>query len=140
MTGKKMLVVDDNPLDIRALVRAAHRLGLEHVFETASSGDEAVGLLMSGIDDSDLPDLLLFDLHLPGTDGIDLLVHRTSVPELKRIPAVVMTSSSDETDVRSAYEAGANAFITKPADLDGWIEVIGQIDDFWFHTATLPSR
>ena len=75
-----------------------------------------------------------------GVDGLDLLVHRSSVPALREIPTVVLTTSSDDTDIRSVYEAGASAFITKPADLDGWLDVIAKIDDFWFKTATLPPR
>lgn len=136
----RLLVVDDNPLDIMALMRAANRLGLGHEFQVATNGDEAIDLLQTWADRRQLPDLLLFDLHLPGIDGIDLLVHRSATPELREIPAVVITTSSDDTDIRSVYEAGASAFITKPDDLDGWLDVIAKIDDFWFKTAKLPPR
>lgn len=136
----RMLVVDDNPLDIRALIRAAKRLGLGHEFQVATNGDEAIDLLREWADEQKLPDMMLFGLHLPGVDGLDLLVHRSSVPALREIPTVVLTTSSDDTDIRSVYEAGASAFITKPADLDGWLDVIAKIDDFWFKTATLPPR
>ena len=83
--------------------------------------------------------LVMVDLNLAGASGLDILAARAAIPALRRIPAVVFTTSSSPADVDRAYELGANAVVTKPADLDEYFNTIRAIVDFWFRTATRPG-
>ena len=90
--------------------------------------------------DGHRPDLVLLDLNLPGVDGLDVLAEMKSDPELRRIPVVVLTTSSSEADIHRAYDLGVNSYVTKPVGLDGWLEVVQCIDGFWFSLVQLPPR
>ena len=85
------------------------------------------------------PDLILLDLNLPGTDGREVLTAIKSDPELKRIPVVVLTTSQYDQDVIAAYDRGANAYLVKPTTLDGVLDLMRRMEDFWLSLARLPS-
>ena len=85
------------------------------------------------------PDLVLLDLNLPRKNGREVLAELKSAPGLKQIPVLVMTSSRADEDVSQAYALNANCYITKPANLNEYIEVVRAIETFWFMTATLPG-
>lgn len=133
----QILLVEDNPLDARATLKAADKLKLANQITHVTDGQEALDLL-SG--QSPPFDLVLLDLNLPGLDGRDVLSRIRSDADLRRTPVVILTTSSDEADVLGAYELGANAYVTKPVGLDGWMEVVSQIDGFWLSLVRLPSR
>jgi len=85
------------------------------------------------------PDLILLDWHLPRKNGAEVLKEIKEHPDWKRIPVVIMTASSDEKDVISAYDRHANCFITKPVDMDKFLEAVHSIEDFWLTLARLPA-
>jgi len=85
------------------------------------------------------PDLILLDLRLPRKSGQEVLAEIKQNPLWKRIPVVVMTSSDDEKDILSAYDRHANAYITKPVDIEKFMEVVRSIEDFWLTVARLPA-
>jgi len=85
------------------------------------------------------PDLVLLDLRLPKMSGHEVLATIKTDPHLKRIPVVIMTSSDDEKDVLEAYDRHANCYVTKPVDMDKFIEVIRSIEDFWLTVVHLPA-
>ncbi len=85
------------------------------------------------------PDLILLDWHLPRMNGQEVLMAIKQHPDWKRIPVVVMTSSSDERDVLSAYDRHANCFVTKPVDMDKFLEAVHSIEDFWLSLVRLPA-
>jgi len=85
------------------------------------------------------PDLVLLDLHMPRMGGLEVLAEIKEHPDWKRIPVVIMTSSSEEKDILSAYDRHANCYITKPIDIDKFIEVVRSIEDFWLSVARLPA-
>ena len=85
------------------------------------------------------PDLILLDLNLPRKNGIEVLAEIKEVPDLKRIPVVVLTSSDREEDLLKSYDLHANCYITKPVDMDQFIKVVQAIDNFWVSMVKLPS-
>jgi CheY-like chemotaxis protein len=85
------------------------------------------------------PDLILLDLHMPRKGGLEVLAELKQDPDLKRIPVVVMTTSSDEKDILQAYDLHANCYVTKPVDMDKFIEAVKSIEEFWLTVAHLPA-
>jgi CheY-like chemotaxis protein len=85
------------------------------------------------------PDLILLDLHMPRMGGLEVLAEVKEHPEWKRIPVVVMTSSSQEKDVLAAYSRHANCYITKPINIDDFMEAVRSIEEFWLSVVRLPA-
>jgi CheY-like chemotaxis protein len=85
------------------------------------------------------PDLILLDLHMPRKNGLEVLAEVKQDPDLKRIPIVIMTTSSDEKDILQAYDRHANCYVTKPVDMDKFIEAVKSIEEFWLTVAHLPA-
>lgn len=136
----RVLLVEDNPLDVRATLRAAQKLKINNQIDVVTDGQAAIDYLTSAQREKALPDLILLDLNLPGVDGHDVLRMVKSNEALQRIPVVVLTTSEDEADVHGAYDVGANAYVMKPIGLDGWQHVVSQIEGFWLTLVKLPSR
>jgi CheY-like chemotaxis protein len=90
--------------------------------------------------DAEPQDLVLLDLNLPRKDGREVLAEMKSDPDLRRVPVIVLTTSSAEVDIRAAYDLHANCYITKPVDLDHFITVVRSIEDFWLATVKLPRE
>jgi two-component system response regulator len=82
--------------------------------------------------------LILLDLNLPGTDGREVLGEIKQDEGLKRIPVLVLTTSTDERDIDKCYQMGANSYVKKPVDLDGFMTSIQRLKDYWFGVAILP--
>ncbi|MDH3681027.1 MAG: response regulator [Acidimicrobiia bacterium] len=136
----RILLVDDNLLDAKATVHAAMKLRIANTIDVVADGGAALDYLRRDPTETPRPDLVLLDLDLPGMDGRDVLATMKSDPELRRIPVVILTTSADEADVLTTYDLGANAFITKPGGLDGWLEVVSKIEGFWFTLVELPPK
>lgn len=132
----RILLVEDNPIDVRATLSAVKKLKTSNLIDVAIDGAEAIRYLES--DDRRTPDLILLDLNLPGLDGPDVLARIKGDDSLKRIPVVILTTSANDADVTGAYDLGANAYVVKPTDLAGWQAVIEQIEKFWFSVVRLP--
>ncbi len=86
------------------------------------------------------PDLILLDLNLPRKDGREVLAEIKEDPKLRLIPVVVMTSSEAERDLVRTYHLHANAYVVKPIDLDGFVEVVQGVKDFWLTIVKLPPK
>ena len=135
-TPIRVLLVEDNPIDVRATLRAAKKLKIANSIDVVNDGDAAIAYLEA--ESRPKPDLILLDLNLPGRDGHDVLAHMKSIDDLKRIPVVILTTSATDADVLGAYDLGANAYVNKPIDLAGWQAVVEQIEGFWFSVVRLP--
>lgn len=85
------------------------------------------------------PDLILLDLNLPGMSGIEVLQQIKNEETLLSIPVVILTSSDDEHDISQTYSRHANCYITKPLELQGFIEIVQSIENFWFTVVKLPN-
>ena len=136
----ELLIVEDNPGDVRLLEEAFRELRADVNIQVARDGAEALELVHSPhLPASRHPDLILLDLNLPKVNGHDVLVRIKTNPTTCRIPVIVLTSSRAESDVRRAYESHANAYLKKPSTLDGLISAAQDIKNFWMETATLPT-
>lgn len=144
-----VLLVEDNPLDARALKSTAQKLDVAGRIHSVTSGQDALDLLQGRAKNGERPDedgpppgftpgLVLLDLNLPGKNGHDVLTEIRSDPTLRTLPVVILTTSDDSQDVATSYTLGANAYVNKPRDLDGWRRVVATINDFWLSAATLP--
>jgi len=137
-----VLVVEDNPGDVRLIGEALKECGRGHDLTVARDGLEALDYLFKSeaCGAGQHPDLIILDLNLPKKSGLDVLGKVKKDNALKHIPVVVFTSSSAPADINQAYGRNANCYVTKPADLDEYFRVIGLIESFWLTVATLPLR
>ena len=133
-----ILLVEDNELDARATLRAAARLKIRNTIDHVTDGTSALEYLKDDTDARPLPDLILLDLDLPGISGLDLLAEVKGDPSLASIPVVILTTSDRHADIVGAYDSGASAYVSKPVALDGWIDVVQQIDGFWLSVVQTP--
>jgi CheY-like chemotaxis protein len=139
----EVLLIEDNPGDIR-LTQEAFKEGRVFVNLTvANDGVEAMELLKGTGNEGApkrRPDLILLDLNLPRKNGREVLVEIKADEELRRIPVIVMTTSKAEQDIHRAYNLNANCYITKPVELDEFLNVVRSIEDFWLTIVTLPRE
>ena len=137
----EILLVEDNPGDVRLIIEAMIEAKLDNRFHIVEDGVEAMQFLRreGRFGDAPRPDLILLDLNLPKKDGRAVLAEVKADPALKRIPVVVLTTSRAEEDVLRAYDLHANCYITKPVDMEQFMKVVAQIDDFWVRVVTLPK-
>jgi len=134
MMNKRILLVEDNPSDIELTKRALEKSRLGSQLIVKEDGEEALKFLFEecGIDGADdYPALILLDLKLPVVDGMEVLRQVKSDDRTKRIPIVVLTTSSEEDDIDNSYDLGANAYIRKPVDNDRFIVAINYLGLFW---------
>lgn len=136
-----ILLVEDNPGDVRLTVEALKEGKVRNHLSVVSDGVEALAFLRNQgpYSDAPRPDLMLLDLNLPKKDGREVLAEIKDDPNLRRIPVVVLTTSEAEADVLKSYALHANCYITKPVDLEQFINVIGTIEDFWLTIVKLPA-
>ena len=136
-----ILLVEDNPGDVRLTVEALKEGRVRNQLSVVSDGVEALAFLRNQgpYTDAPRPDLMLLDLNLPRKDGREVLAEIKDDPTLRRIPVVVLTTSEAEADVLKSYALHANCYITKPVDLEQFINVIGTIEDFWLTIVKLPA-
>ncbi len=140
-----ILIVEDSDIDYETTIRAFKKSSMANPVQRCEDGEEALDYLyhrnqFSDKDKSPRPDLILLDLNLPGTDGREVLEEIKKDPKLKTIPVIVLTTSSDDKDIEKCYQAGANSYIHKPVDLQGFFEAIQRLKDFWFEVAILPKN
>jgi CheY-like chemotaxis protein len=141
--SQPILLVEDSPEDFETTERAFRRSGLKNPIFRCADGDEALDFLhrrgrYSEPEKAPRPGVILLDLNLPGTDGREVLAEIKNDPHLKQIPVIVLTTSNDERDVEVCYRCGANSYIQKPVDLDGFMKAIERLNDYWFEVVILP--
>ncbi|SDQ29072.1 response regulator [Natronobacterium texcoconense] len=138
----QILLVEDNPGDVRLTKEAFEQGRIENDLHVVSDGAEALDFLTQRgeYEDAPRPDLVLLDLNLPRTNGEEVLRELKDDPELRSIPVIVLTSSQTEEDIARSYELHANAYLTKPVDPDEFIETIRAFETFWFTVVRLPPE
>ena len=138
---KNVLLVEDNPADIRLTQEALKEGPVQVDLSVATDGVEAVEFLhrTGKYRNAPRPELILLDLNLPRKNGREVLSEIKSDPDLKRIPVLVMTTSKARQDIARAYSLNANCYITKPIDLEDFIDVMRSIEDLWLRKASLPD-
>ena len=137
-----ILLVEDNPADVRLTQEAFKETITPYHLHVVRDGAEALAFLeqTGRFTNVPRPDMILLDLNLPKKDGREVLTLIKQTPEYKRIPVVILTTSTTEEDIAHTYDHHANCYITKPADLDEFIKVIKSIETFWLSVVQLPHH
>lgn len=138
----KILMIENNHMDIHLIREALEDIESFNDVVLVEDGTLAIQYLhKEGIfKDALRPDLILLDLNLPGKDGIEVLDEIKTDDALKSIPVIILTTSKASKDIVRSYCCHANCYITKPAKLDGYINMMRSIKDFWKNTVTLPPK
>ncbi|HEX4867943.1 MAG TPA: response regulator [Acidimicrobiales bacterium] len=138
----QILLVEDDPGDVLITQEALEHSKVANTLFTVSNGEEAIAFLRQEGDyaDAGVPDLILLDLNLPRLDGREVLAQIKEDPALRRIPVVVLTTSQAEEDVLRSYDLHANAYVTKPVDFAQFVNVVRQVDEFFFTVVRLPPH
>lgn len=129
----QILLIEDNPGDVRLATIALERSGLLAECKHMADGEQALRFLKQKLESSpkDLPDVVLLDLNLPILDGREVLKHLKANPHLRHIPVIVLTSSDSDLDVEKAYALKASGYFCKPHHVQGFERIIKQIIQFW---------
>ncbi len=138
----EILLVEDNPGDVRLILEAMKEGKMHNNVSVAVDGVEAMAFLHreDGHAEAPRPDIIFLDLNLPRKDGRTVLAEIKQDPHLRRIPVVILTTSKAEEDVLRSYDLHANAYITKPGDLEQFIKVVQSVEDFWVQIVKLPME
>ena len=138
----EILLVEDNPADVRLTQEGLREAKLDISLTVAIDGSQALAFLRKeGVyAGTPFPDLILLDLNLPGVDGREVLRQIKSDSRLKHLPVVILSSSEAEQDIAMAYDSHANCYVTKPIDFDQFVKVVKSIQDFWFSIVRLPTE
>lgn len=137
----EVLLVEDNPGDVRLMREAFWEVDVRHCLHTVPDGVQAIDFLRrrEGHERAPRPDLIVLDLNLPRKGGREVLSEIKADPRLRKIPVVVLSSSTSDDDVTAAYDLHANCYVSKPVDFDHFVQVVRSIEHFWFGTARLPA-
>jgi chemotaxis family two-component system response regulator Rcp1 len=138
----EVLLVEDSPGDVRLTREALKDAKVLVNLHVAVDGVEAMAFLnrIGKYTDVPRPDLVLLDLNLPKKDGREVLEEMKVSSSLKTIPVVILTTSASDTDILRSYRLHANCYITKPVDLEGFVDVVKGIDSFWLTVVKLPRE
>jgi chemotaxis family two-component system response regulator Rcp1 len=136
----EILLVEDSPGDARLAMEALKEAKVRNTLYWVKDGVEAMEFLhrQGEYSDAPRPDVILLDLNLPRKDGREVLSEVKSDKNLRRIPVVILTISTDEQDILRSYDTYANCYITKPLDLNSFMDVVKSIEDFWLEIVKLP--
>lgn len=138
----RILLVEDNSADVRLVEEIFSDAGLHFQLQVARSSAQALSMLRQEGDHSNLdrPDIVLLDLNLPQTNGREVLQQLKQDPRLKRIPVIVLSASNAARDVAACYDLHANAYVTKPSDLEELIRLVESISVFWLQFVEPPPQ
>ncbi len=141
MNPVNLLLIEDNPGDIKLIQETLKENRFLTELTVITDGEEALNFLKrrGEYEFEPHPDLILLDLNLPKLNGQEILAEIKKDEELKRIPVIVLTSSTEENDIYKSYNLNANCYISKPVDLDNFIKVIRSIENFWLTIVKLPG-
>lgn len=138
---KHVLMIEDNEGDVLLTKEALNSGTIPVRISLARDGAEGIEYLENQLRNAnpDLPDLILLDINLPKKSGHEVLEFIKTHNVLKKIPVVMLSTSSSPEDISSAYAHHANSFVTKPLDLDNFLYVVTQVKNFWLSISKLPS-
>lgn len=138
-TAIEILLVEDNPGDVRLTKEALKDARVRNNLHVAKDGVEAMSFLRreGPYATAPKPDLVLLDLNLPRRNGREVLADIKGDASLQRIPVVILTTSQAEQDILESYRLRANAYVTKPVDLEQFLKVVSSIEEFWLEIVKL---
>ena len=139
---KKLLLVEDNPIDTQRTQEAFRDINKAVELHVASDGLEAMAFLhQEGVHaDAPRPDMILMELNLPKMDGREVLAQIKGDERLKAIPTIILTTSEAQADILKSYQLQANTYFSKPAQSDAFLNLIKSINNFWLVKANLPRQ
>lgn len=137
----EILLVEDNPGDIRLITEILKEAKIQNNINITTDGEVALKFLLNEdeFQDAPRPHLILLDLNLPKKDGREVLTEIKANEQLKSIPVVILSTSTAREDIMGTYKHHANSYITKPVDLDQFIQVVESIQNFWLSIVKLPQ-
>lgn len=143
LVGRPMeiLLVEDSLVSARVTIGALRRAGIQHRMTWLTDGAEALDFILQRgrFSRAPQPDLILLDLGLPGMDGCEVLESMQQHEELKRIPVVVLTASTNQEDMEATERLHVAAYMTKPVDLEKFLFLVKELKDFWHAGVILPA-
>jgi two-component system response regulator len=132
MNKRAILLVEDNPDDVTFTLRAFHKNNIFNEIIVASDGEKALDLLLPDDAAAALrPALVLLDVKLPKIDGIEVLRHIRSDPRTQTLPVIMLTTSSEESDIVNSYRMGANSFVRKPVVFADFLHAASVLGVYW---------
>ncbi|WP_338877167.1 response regulator [Spirosoma sp. SC4-14] len=141
-TVMTVLIADDDADDRMFLEQAMRQNGYTQAINFVEDGEQLMEYLRQqgryNEQNAPWPNLLILDLNMPRKNGFQALSEIKDDPELRRLPVVVMTTSSTDEDVIKTYNLGVNSFVTKPFNFNRLVEMIGALKTYWMDTVKLP--
>lgn len=140
-----ILLVEDDPDDQALTQRAFRASTVRNTVRIVNDGEEALDYLyrrglFTDPSTSPRPDLILLDLNMPKLDGRAVLAHIKDDPALRRIPTVILTTSSRQEDVARSYDLGVNSYLMKPVRMESFVNAIRDLEHYWFNLVLLPEE
>ena len=140
MANKLILLVEDDADDEELTLDALRRGGVNTQIAVARDGAQALDFLFAPDANEGLPHLVLLDLKLPKIAGLEVLRRIRAHPGTRRIPTVILTSSSEHSDIRDSYELGANSYVRKPVQFDDFVRAVQSLGSYWVLINEAPPR
>ncbi|WP_246859196.1 response regulator [Spirosoma sp. KCTC 42546] len=142
LTSMTILIADDDTDDRLFMDKALRQSGYTQNVQFVEDGEELMEYLRRegryNEDNAPWPNLLILDLNMPRKNGFQALNEIKDDPKLRRLPVVVMTTSSADEDVLKTYNLGVNSFVTKPFNFNRLVEMVGALKTYWIDTVKLP--
>jgi len=138
----EILLAEDNPGDVKLTQKALEKGKIQNTLHVVNDGVEAMAFLREEGEyaDAPRPDLILLDLNMPRMGGREVLEALDEEPSLGRIPVVILTSSEAEQDIVDSYDRHANAYLTKPVNFEGFVDIVRRIEEFWLTVVKQPPE
>lgn len=142
MKTAHILLVEDNEGDIMLTQEAFEESKIKTHISVVKNGKDALDFLYrrNGFEDAESPDIILLDINIPIFNGHEVLQKIKNDPELKKIPVIILTTSSNDSDINKAYENHTNSFVTKPIEMKDFLEAVLKIEEFWLQLCKLPVK
>ena len=137
-----ILLVEDNEGDIVLTLEAFEECKVKTEISVAKNGQEALDFLFKrgAFTEAKKPDLILLDINIPIFNGHEVLRQIKDDPNLKKIPVIMLTTSSSQKDIDKAYENHSNSYVKKPLDIEEFLSTILKIEEFWLQISTLANK
>lgn len=140
MKSLNILLIEDNEGDILLTTEAFEESKIVNSIRVITDGKQAVDFFETLDNKHETPDLVLLDINLPKMSGHEVLMYIKNSDRYKQIPVIMLTTSSAEKDIIQSYKSHVNCYITKPIDVDEFMNAITKIEDFWINIVSIPKN
>ena len=140
MKSLDILLVEDNEGDIILTTEAFEESKIINIVKVIRDGKEVINFFEDLNDKDGIPDLVLLDINLPKMSGHEALAYIKNHEKYKQIPVIMLTTSSAEKDILKSYKSYVNCYITKPIDVNEFVQAVTKIEDFWINIVSIPKN